>query len=125
MAKKLTEQNHVVSRGTLLNKKSIKFKVAITDQLDNRYCFKLLNNTHIKSFHRFLDETVNKGLSISDVDKLYRRTKGPKESIKVHNQKFELIHLGKDQKPFRIFGYYNPDNYFVITKIDPKHKVHP
>lgn len=125
MADRLTAKKRVKSKDTYLDtRKSIKFKVAITDKLDNNYCFKTLNSNHIKSFHRFLNDTVNKGLSISQVDDLYKRKKGPKEEIKIKGSKFELIHLGKDLKSFRIFGYYNPDNYFVVTKIDPKHKTH-
>ncbi|WP_429979843.1 MAG6450 family protein [Mycoplasmopsis bovis] len=30
-------------------------------------------------------------------------------------------HLGKDQQKFRLFGYFNENNYFVLTKIDSKH----
>ncbi|XWT83599.1 hypothetical protein V2P25_02235 [Mycoplasma capricolum subsp. capricolum] len=34
------------------------------------------------------------------------------------------IDLGKDKNPFRLFGYLNKDNYFVLTKIDPNHEYH-
>ncbi|KKW61450.1 hypothetical protein AAK27_277 [Mycoplasma capricolum subsp. capricolum] len=34
------------------------------------------------------------------------------------------IHLGKDRNPFRLFGYLNKDNYFVLTKIDPNHEYY-
>lgn len=63
-------------------------------------------------------------MSITQVDDLFKRKKGPKEEITVNGQKFELIHLGKDEKPFRVFGYYNPEDCFVITRIDPKHETH-
>ncbi|XWT81919.1 hypothetical protein V2P53_02405 [Mycoplasma capricolum subsp. capricolum] len=34
------------------------------------------------------------------------------------------IHLGKDINPFRLFGYLNKDNCFVLTKMTPNHEYH-
>lgn len=125
MVQKLTNNNYKGRKGSILNRrKDIKFQIAITDQLEKDFCFKHLKGNHLKSFQRFLNETVNKRLSISQVDDMYLRKKGSGETKEVNNKKFNLIHYGKDQKSFRIFGYYNPDDYFVITRIDPKHKTH-
>lgn len=99
------------------------FKIAISRQLDNNFCIKDLDKRGIRELHNFIDETVGKNLNISQVDKLYKRTRGPVEKIVVNGQTFELMHYGKDGKPFRVFGYYS-EQYFHITRIDPKHRTH-
>lgn len=99
------------------------FKIAISRQLDNNFCFKDLDRSGLKGFHNFIDETIGKGLTISQVDKMFKRTQGPVEKININGQDFDLMHYGKDQKPFRLFGYYL-DGFFHIVKIDPKHKTH-
>lgn len=116
--------NNLKPKGnSLIQRKSILFKISIEQQLDNKFCFKDLRNEQIKIFHSFIEDTVNKNLTISQVDDLYKRKKGPKESIEINGTKFELIHLGKKDTPQRIFGYYN-QGYFVLTKLDLKHKTH-
>ncbi len=104
----------------LTSPKKCLFKIAICEQLDNNFCFKHLKSGDLKAFHSFIDETVGKQLTISEVDKLFLRTRG---SVKQEVNGKEVIHYGKDRKPFRVFGYYNSDSYFVITRIDPKHKT--
>ena len=78
---------------------------------------------HLKEFHRFLSDTVYKGLTISEVDKLYLRKAGLSNVPVIMSQGRELLHYGKARNPFRIFGYYNSDGYFVICRIDGSHKT--
>lgn len=99
------------------------FKIAITRQLDNNFCFKDLDKSGLKDLHNFIDETVGKHLTISEVDKLFKRKRGPIETIEVNGQEFQLMHYGKDRKKFRIFGFYS-ETFFHITKIDSKHDTH-
>ena len=124
MVKRLTNVKPNNQKGTKLNRKNLKFRVAIECQLDNKYCFKNLKADGVKGFHEFIDSTIQKNLTITQMDKMYLRKNGPKDSITINGVEYELIHYGKDRKPFRIFGYYNTDAYFVLTKIDPGHKVH-
>ena len=107
-----------------LAKSSVKFKILLNKQLENKFGFdKLKCSKGNKDFDNFLNDTLSKGLSISEVDKLFRRTRGRPESIVVEGQERELIHYGKDMKAFRIFGYYD-NEYFILTKIDTNHKTH-
>ena len=123
---KLTEinSNQNKKNNSLIERKKILFKISIEQQLDNNFCFKDLKNVQIKAFHNFIEQTVNQSLTISEVDNLFKRKEGPKESITIKGNEFELIHLGKDRTPERIFGYYNPQGYFVLTRLDFKHKTH-
>ena len=66
-----------------------------------------------------------KQLSISTVDKLYLRMKGTvREKAEINGINRDIVHYGFDRSLFRLHGYFNELNYFVIYKIDPKHKVH-
>ena len=98
------------------------FRIAFEEPLENGFELKDADNEAIKRFHRFLVETVYKNLTISEVDKLYLRKRGMNQSEK-HNGR-DVFHYGKDRNPFRIFGTYNLDGYFVVFKIDGKHKTH-
>lgn len=123
---KLTDKNKSYEKGTQLTSRNTKiFKIAICGSLENNFEFKQLDNRGIKQFHKFIEETIGKKLTITEVDKQYLRTKGTiKEERFVHGKKRDIMHYGKDKNPFRIFGYYNTDSYFTITRIDPKHKTH-
>ena len=99
------------------------FKISIENQLDNKYCFKDLKASDIKEFHTFIEETVGKGLTISEVETLFKRKKGEVEKIDVCGQVYELVHLGKKRTTFRVFGIFD-EGYFVLKRIDPKHKTH-
>ncbi len=44
-----------------------------------------------------------------------------KRHIEEQDMDVREIHLVKDQQKFRLFGYFNENNYFVLTKIDSKH----
>lgn len=114
-----------IKKGTRLDKRQVTFKIALENDLHNDYSFRQLKGDSIKNFQRFLDETVYKGLTITQVDSLYLRTKGPvKESCEINGEKRDIVHYGKDRNPLRVHGYFNEKNYFVIYKIDPKHNVH-
>ena len=120
--RKLTENNEAHSgKGTLLtNSKNVAFQILISRQLDNKFAFKDLNPEGIKALHSFIDDTIGKKLTITEVDKLYLRTKGG-ATQEINNE--DIIHYGKDRTKFRVFGYYNSENYFNITRIDTKHKT--
>ena len=121
--KNLTNKKRVSSKqgARLTNSKNeTPFKIAICEQLDNNFCFKNLTSADIKSLHRFIDDTVGRSLTISKVDNLFLRTKG---AVKQNINGRDVVHYGKNKSPFRIFGYYNQDGYFNITRIDPKHKT--
>lgn len=104
-----------------LKGKQAKFKLTFSEKLDNGFELKDMDNSTIKEFHRFVSDTIYKSLSISDVENLYLRDKDSNlDEGSIRNS----IHLGKDRNKFRLFGYYNTDGYFVINRIDGKHKTH-
>lgn len=104
---------------------SVKFKVAISETLKNGYSFKDLKSKDVQSFERFVSQTVGKDLTISQVDKMFLRKHGkPVNTIEINGCKRDVMHYGKDRKKFRIFGYYDDNGYFVLYKIDTKHKTH-
>lgn len=120
---KLTNQTSAERQpNKLTSDKNIKkeFKISICEQLDNGYCFKNLKSEALRNLHSFIDETVGKKLTISETEGLFLRTKG--QVVQKINGR-DLIHFGKDRKPFRIFGYYNSEGYFNITRIDPNHNT--
>lgn len=125
---KLTDKTQSSNRcrgSQLTRKQSNKFKIGICGSLENDYCFKKLKQNNIKSFHGFIESTVGKNLTITQVDNLYLRTKGKvTEKMSIHGSERSIIHYGQNRKSFRIFGYYNSDAYFIITRIDPNHKTH-
>jgi len=143
LGKKLTNDSNstMVERGTILTnvlqkrpqpkgmqlttdmRSTAKFKLSIEHMLANNYQFKNMKQDGLKSFSGFLMSTVCKDLSITEVEKLYLRTKGKPGTTEIVNGKErEVYHFGRDRSTFRIFGYYNDDSYFVIYRIDPKHK---
>lgn len=98
------------------------FKIAITEKMDNGFEIKDLSANGCKAFQELINDTVYKGLTISVVDQLYRRKDD--KSMNDEEDGKKIIHYGKDSKPFRLFGYYDKEGYFVITRIDPSHKTH-
>lgn len=113
------------SKLTSDNRSRVEFKLAIQHTLANRYQFKNLRSADIKMFSNFLKETVGKGLTITEVEKLFLRTKSnPRELELINGEEHEVCHFGKNRNSFRIHGYYNDDGYFVIYRIDPKHEYH-
>lgn len=102
----------------------VQFRIAIDHQLENGYQFKDMKQSNIKDFNRFVNETVGKKLSISETESMFRRNRGPKESINIDGITKEIVHFGKDRTTFRIFGYYDDKDYFCIHRVDPNHTVH-
>ena len=109
----LRQKNNSNTKGSRLTHGEPLFRIAFEVPLDNGFELKDMNQTHIKEFHRFLAETVYKNLSISEVDALFLRTRGFTKAHAIKRGDFELVHYGKDRNPFRIFGYYNSNNYVL------------
>ncbi|WP_338343013.1 MULTISPECIES: MAG6450 family protein [Fructobacillus] len=121
----LTNAQTQVKSQPLVRVTSNRFKLSLSLSLHRDYCFKKLNKDELKKLDQFVSETVDKGLTITQVDTLFLRNKGPikaRETIK--GVKREIIHYGKDRDSFRLHGFYDDNGYFVLYKIDPKHKVH-
>lgn len=101
------------------------FIVSFAVELENGYELKDMTLAHVKEFHRFLQDTVYKGLTVSEVDKLYLRKKGMGKTPPLKYKKdVELIHYGKSERAFRLFGYYSEAGYFVVCRIDGGHNTH-
>ena len=81
--------------GSKLTKTQLPFKIAFEVKLDNGYELKDMTQAHIKEFHRFISDTVYKGLTISQVDKLYLRKGGLSDAPVVMSHNEELLHYGK------------------------------
>lgn len=118
------QKNTSVIKGNKLLFKELPFRIAFEVKLDNGFELKDMTREHVQEFHRFLQDTVYKGLTISEVDRLFLRKSGLSKAPVVISNGRELIHYGKDRNSFRIFGYYNSDSYFVICRIDGAHKTH-
>lgn len=112
------------SKGTRLSHDEVPFRIVFEVKLDKGYELKDMTRPHMTEFHRFLCDTVYKGLTITEVDKLYLRKAGLSKAPATKSHGMELMHYGKDRNPFRIFGYYNMDGYFVICRIDGSHQTH-
>lgn len=111
--------------------KSKQFKIAFGTELENKYSFKTRKARNLaEGMHKFLECTIYKELTITEVDELYLRTKGEvKEKTKYdknnkHNNQIEIQHYGFKRDAFRLFGFYDNNAYFNITKIDTDHKTH-
>ncbi len=125
MARQLVVQNTNNNyQGTKLDSRSLPFKIGLTTKLDNGFSFKDLTNQELKKFDDFLKEIFNKNLTISQVDDMFKRTRGTSDTITVDGIDYELVHLGKDRTPLRLFGYYNNQGYFILTAIDGSHSKH-
>ncbi|WP_461226305.1 MAG6450 family protein [Lacticaseibacillus suihuaensis] len=101
--------------------------MTIDHQLENRYQFKDLKPPALRAFNQFLAATVGKRLTITQVDALYLRTKGPhggRMTERVAEQTVTMLHYGPGRAAFRLFGYYNMDGYFVIHRLDPADQFH-
>lgn len=127
MAKKLSKNNNSGSKGSrLANSRSKPFRLSISSAISNKFNFSKLNrNSGYKKLQTFVDETIKKGLTISETENQFLRKR--KKVVRIENingNEQEIIHFGKDKDPFRIFGYYDENDYFAITAIDTNHKVH-
>ncbi|PTK88619.1 MAG6450 family protein [Staphylococcus gallinarum] len=121
---KLTKlkSEHTAKGTKLTNLKSRVFKLAIGTELEPKYCFDTNKPKDLtKELHNFIKETVYKGLTITEVDNLFLRKKGPVKEMK---NNIEILHYGKDRKQFRIHGFYDDKGYFNILRLDLNHKYH-
>lgn len=125
--KELTKNIGVNQRlhNNLILNKDVTFKIAIQHKLDNDFDFKSLKREGLKKFQAFIYSIFKENMTISQVEKLFLRTKGEVfKNVTIKDEFVKEIHLGKNVSKFRLFGYFNQDNYFVITKIDPNHDFH-
>ncbi|AKS69374.1 hypothetical protein RN70_07640 [Staphylococcus schleiferi] len=120
------ENKHAAKGIKLANYKSRKFKIALGTELENNFCFKTKKPRKVTDgLHKFLEYTVYKDLSITEVDRLYLRTKGAiKEKVETKYSQLEILHYRLEKSQFRLFGFYDNNAYFNITKIDIDHKTH-
>lgn len=125
---KLTSWNNAQAKPAPLTsdrRSSVKFKLVIDHTLDNEYTFKKMKPDGLKDFSSFLTHTIGRGLTITEVEDLYLRTDGPKgagNTEKINSISRTTYHFGNGgHNKFRIHGYYEND-YFVVHRIDPKHK---
>lgn len=124
MAKKLLNNKNDSKGVKLPSLKDKPFKIAFEEKLSSGYEIKDMSKEHLKSLHTFISETIYRKLTISDVDKLFLRKEGLSNAPTIKYGAHELSHYGKDRNPFRLFGYYNDDGYFVVIRIDGEHKTH-
>ena len=125
MTRKFPRAEASSSHPVRLPKEVQHFRLTIAVELENGYEIKDMTPEHVKELHRFVQDTVYKGLTISEVDKLYLRKEGLSDAPPVkYKGKIELLHYGKARNTFRIYGYYNADNYFVVCRIDGGHQTH-
>lgn len=124
----LTSSNKPLNtqKGSILtDRRSAYFKICLETRLDSKYNFSKMNQSGLKELDNFICETVDKNLTITEVENLFLRTKSnPFEKEIIDGKEQKIIHFGKDRKAFRIFGFYNEDDEFVIYQLDPKHKKH-
>lgn len=126
LAKKLTNingDNTKISPLTNQEHRNKPFMISIEGSIENNYSFKKLKKENLSELEEFLSKTVYKNLNISDVDKLFLRTPDKTDTVICHGAERQIQHYGKNGSAFRIHGYYH-HSHFVITRIDPKHKVH-
>ena len=123
MSRKFTDKNAPKPQRVLVSERQ-PFRIAFEVKLDNGFELKDMTLKHLTEFHRFLADTVYKGLTIAEVDKLFLRKEGLSNAPSVTSHGRELLHYGKASNPFRIFGYYNDELYFVICRIDGSHQTH-
>lgn len=126
MAQKLSINKPARKGGSArLDTRTAVFKIALEDYMHGSFNFSKMDSSGRKDLQTFLDKTVYKQLSISTVDELYLRMKGTvREKAEINGIYRDIVHYGFDRSLFRLHGYFNELNYFVIYKIDPKHKVH-
>lgn len=125
MAQKLSNNKPMREGGSRLDRRTATFKIALEDYMHGNFNFGKMDSSGRKDLQAFLDKTVYKQLNISTVDRLYLRMKGTiREKAVINGINRDIVHYGFNRSTFRLHGYFNELDYFVIYKIDPKHKVH-
>lgn len=113
------------SGSTLTFNKDVLFKISLDTKLDNSYNFSKMNKKALRELDHFIEQTTHRNLTISEVENMFLRRKGnPFEEEIINGKKQKVIHLGKDKKSFRIFGFYDENGEFVVYRLDPRHKKH-
>ena len=67
---------NVEEKAPKISKTDLLFRIVFEVKLDNGFELKDMREKHIQDFHKFLSDTVYKGLTISQVDKLFLRKQG-------------------------------------------------
>ena len=67
---------NVEEKAPKISKTDLLFRIVFEVELDNGFELKDMREKHIQDFHKFLSDTVYKGLTISQVDKLFLRKQG-------------------------------------------------
>lgn len=73
--KPLTKVRNPESSGSRLDNKKRLFEMVISSDLHAEYDFSQLKESELKEFHRFIKDTINKRLSITEVDTLFYEEK--------------------------------------------------
>ena len=123
MSRKISDKNAPPPQRVFVAEKQL-FRISFEVKLDNGFELKDMTQKHLAEFHRFLADTVYKGLTIAEVDKLFLRKEGLSDAPAVISHDRRLLHYGKASNLFRIFGYYNDELYFVVCRIDGSHQTH-
>lgn len=125
--------------GLLTRKQKTLFRVVFNDQLESEYCFGVLDQLHnnlsqslsdseklerYEALGRFIDKNTKKSitsvLSHKRDDDLTDEIADPLTS----GPKQQVIHLYCELDDMRLHGYFNAQNYFVITRVDWMHLFH-
>lgn len=116
------------SQATKLTKNAIHgldvpFEISMRGSLDPGYSFYKLSGKGIKAFHKFVEETVGRGLTWKEVNSLKLRTKGGiTQKTIFHGDTRNMYHYEMVEAG-RVFGYRD-GNDFIVCRIDPGHKFH-
>lgn len=119
-----TDSDQNVHALTSDNRTSVRFKLAITDVLQNPYTFGEMKGREVKEFSVSLKKTVGRNMTISEVEHSFLRMAGPsgaKNIEKINGEEQTTFHFDNGKRDFRVHGYYNEDGYFCIIRIDPHH----
>lgn|GEM_PF-1591029 len=98
------------------------FKVVFAGKAQRNYDFKDCDMQQWHQFGEFIDATVGK--KITEVNERYKRN--PDRSDKVKDplgDTYKIEHYEVNNQS-RIHGYFINRGYFIVTRLDPKHKVH-
>ncbi|KRL75442.1 MAG6450 family protein [Secundilactobacillus paracollinoides] len=121
-----TDSDQNVHALTSDKRTSVRFKLAITDVLQNPYTFGEMKGREVKEFSAFSKKTVGRNLTISEVEHSFLRMDGPsgaKYIEKINGEEQTTFHFDNGKREFRVHGYYNEGENFCIIRIDPHHNL--
>jgi hypothetical protein len=149
MSRTLTKQAKVNAEkarvSQLTNQHSEYFKVILSHQIENRYCFNSINRgkgsriskgLKVKLYNalsKFIDDSLK--MTITEVENKYARspdchdaTHDPESDTKVEVEHFALFSDGDTpvaSDSIRLHGYFRTNGgYFVVTRVDWFHDYH-